>query len=130
MAPGLTDSIGSKVGVIGSPWLPGDVDREFTLVTERRRIRPPLLKRFTASGIFDSGYFLELFAEYGVNRSGFRAALLAKYSLVYARATMDKNRTTVGDGGFFVDTEPVTFSFTRKLWILGGTFSLELSSLL
>jgi hypothetical protein len=119
-----------KVGVIGSPWLPGEVDREFTLVTERRRRRPPLFKRFDASGTFDSGYLLELFAEYGVNRSGFRAALLAKYSLVYARATLEKKRITVGDGRFFADIEPVTFSFTRNLWILGGTFSLELPSLL
>jgi hypothetical protein len=116
-----------KAGFIGTPWMPGDMDYKNTLVGERRRIRPPLLKRFEAAESFESGYFLEIFGEYAVRIAGFTAGLFGKYNLIHAETAPQKSLNTSGDGLRILDEEPFSFSLYRDLWIVGGNVSMDFS---
>ncbi len=119
------------VRAIGTPWLPGEVIYKNTVNAERTRRGGVWFNRFSMAGPFRSAYFLELFAEYGLDISEYRVALFGEYGLTHAMASLDKERAVQATAGAaFVDSEPFAFSFNRNVWIVGGKISIQLAGLL
>ncbi len=132
---GVQVNMGSPYGnltvkAIGTPWLPGEVIYKNTVNAERPAggVR---FNRFSTSGSFSSAYLLELFAEYGLDIAGYRAALFGEYSLTHAVAHLEKERVQQPTGGsVLTDSDRFAFSFNRNVWVVGGKISIQLAGLL
>ena len=107
----------AKFGVIGSPWLPGNVRYRQTLNFDTDRL--------SGSGAFSNGYFVEVWGEFSVNLTGATAGLFAKYTYVHGRAvaSVDDIFQTPPNAN---DTVDITFD--RPNWIFGAQAALSFNS--
>ncbi len=115
-----TDSRKLTLGMMGFPTLPGSIKYK---QTEGNVAGGP--GRYEASGSFKSGYFLEVFGEFGTRSPSLELAIFGKFSTVYGKANMDVDSN---DAVFGPLNDTFTFAFDRTAWIIGGKLSAAFSS--
>lgn len=106
-----------KVGLIGFPYVPGDVSYDHTW--------GPRVIRHDAKGSFRTGYFLEAFAEYGRQLMGGYVGVFGTWTCLHGSSELDVARTIGGGaatGGVY------QFSTDRKNWIFGGKLEMNFAS--
>jgi len=106
-----------KVGLIGFPYVPGNVKYDHTWGTA--------VIRHEATGTLGSSYFLEAFAEYGQRLMGGYFGIFGIWTYLHGISELDVSRTV----GIAVSTSGVyKFTADRQNWILGGKFGLNFTS--
>jgi hypothetical protein len=121
---GLMAGLGStvRVGFIGFPYLPGDVRYGQTVGAA-----DPSTSRAEASGAVSNGYFMEIFAEYGINLMGANIGVFGKWEYLRASASLDIDAAFIGLGALTVN-DTVDVGFYRQCWTIGGKFALDFVS--
>ncbi len=106
-----------NLSVIGFPKIFGDVEYRETLGN--------LGARFHTKGNLKSGYFLEFSTDYSLGFMGADFGVFAKYTLAHGLASVNTQLD-----GIVIPSQTWEYSVDRSLWVIGGTFSLEIGSLL
>ena len=103
---------GVKVGVIGFPWVLGNVQYRETL----------RVIQFTATGNYRNGYFLEAFAEVGRQMGVVYLSGFATYTLLHAVGDFDLLSNLL-PGEILIPailSGPYSWDIDRQNWIVGG----------
>jgi len=82
-------------------------------------------RRVEAKGTYDSGYFLEAFAEYSWSFGPGTIGLFARWNGLDAKTTTETDTVTIG--GPISNSSP-RVTFRRQSWTVGGNFSLDFYS--
>jgi len=81
--------------------------------------------RFEAGGNYDSGYFLEVFAEYSKRFGPGMVGVFGRWNAANAQSTVDSDRLVLGIG---VTNSSPRVTMHWHSWTLGGSFGLDFSS--
>ncbi|MEW6113696.1 MAG: hypothetical protein AB1664_16305 [Thermodesulfobacteriota bacterium] len=113
----LNQGGGLKLGLVGFPYVPGDV--------EYSRVYGRLVMRQDAKGSLRSSYFVEAFGEYGRQLMGGYVGVFGIFSYLHANSVLDVTRRLAG-----VETTSgeYHFSLDRANWIVGGTLGIDFTS--
>jgi hypothetical protein len=121
---------GLTVRLIGFPRVFGELKEQSVLPAWDVFVFPTVVTGLGGAGFkgaFDSGSFLEFFAEYSVNVFGSGAlGFFLRWNLLEAT-------TSVADSDYFVNLggtnysgqDPSDFNYRKTSWTLGGSFSME-----
>jgi hypothetical protein len=106
-----------KVGLIGFPYVPGNI--------KNNRTYGSAVLRHEATGSLRTSYFLEAFAEYGGQLMGGYVGIFGIWTFFHGNSVLDVTRI-VGGGG--TTSGQYQFSMNRQNWILGGNFRMNFAS--
>jgi len=105
-----------RVGVIGFPYVPGNIKyHETTAGTIRTETR----------GSLRNSYFLEVFGEYAKDFLGGSIGVFGTWSYLSTSSNMTAEARA---GGVLLNTQPYRFTLDRQSYILGAKFSLDFFS--
>jgi len=106
-----------KVGLIGFPYVPGNVKYD-------HRWGAAVI-RHDATGHFQTSVFMEAFGEYGRPLMGGHVGIFGIWTYLHGSSDLDVTRT-IGGGA----PSPGLYRFTtdRQSWIFGGNFRLNFTS--
>ena len=108
---------GVEVGVIGFPWVFGNIEQRQTITGAG--------VRYQTVGNYRNAYFLETWAEVGRQVGIVNLSAFATYTVLHAVGEFDLQRQPIGG---LVQTAPNTFGIDRQNWILGGKLVVGLNS--
>lgn len=110
--------VGTKIGVVGFPALPGSVD--FSELGQFQFLGTST-RAFSASNGFGSGYFLEGYADAIVPFTPWcQLGAFIRFTTINGRATIN-----VGERDARIPDVDYAFDYTRKSWIVGGLIGLS-----
>ena len=107
---------GLRVGVIGFPYVPGDISYNETTAGALRT---------ETSGSLRNSYFLEVFAEYSRDLMGGSLGVFGTWSYLSTTANLNAELKI---GGVTVNTQPYSFRFRRQNYIVGAKFAVNFFS--
>lgn len=106
-----------KVGMIGFPYVPGDVKYDHRWGTA--------VIRHDARGSFGTSLFLEAFGEYWRQLMGGQVGIFGIWTYLHGSSDLDVTRTVGGGAptpGYY------RFATDRQSWIIGGQFRMHFAS--
>ncbi|AFM24482.1 hypothetical protein [Desulfomonile tiedjei] len=106
-----------KLGLIGFPYVPGNVEYDHTWGTA--------VIRHDGKGSFGNSVFLEAFGEYGRQLMGGHVGIFGIWTYLHGSSSLDVTRTI---GGGAPTPGRYRFSTDRQNWIIGGQFAMNFTS--
>lgn len=118
------------VRLIGFPLVFGELKQQSVLPAWDVFVFPTVVTALGGSafaGSFDSGNFLEFFAEYSMNVVGTGTlGLFLRWNLLEATTSVAESESFVNLGGAnYFSQDPSDFNYRKTSWTLGGSFSME-----